>query len=73
MPTQNTSTTSLLRRVIAGESLTIDGDTHSLHELTQLAVALREDANLAIRNGQLMSPIERASVASAGRGRIIFL
>ena len=70
---QETTTKSLLRRAIAGESLTIDGDAHSLHELTQLAVALREDANLAIRNAQLMSPIERASVASVGRGRIIFL
>lgn len=73
MLSQDTTTNSLLRRAIAGESLTIDGDAHSLHELTQLAVALREDANLAIRNAQLMSPIERASVASVGRGRIVFL
>ena len=73
MLSQDTKTNSLLRRAIAGESLTIDGDAHSLHELTQLAVALREDANLAIRNAQLMSPIERASVASVGRGRIVFL
>lgn len=70
---QDTSTTTLLRRAIAGESLTIDGDVHSLHEMTQIAVALREDANLAIRNARLMTPIERASVESAGRGRIVFL
>ena len=73
MLTHETNTSSLLRRAIAGESLTIDGDAHSLHEMTQLAVALREDANLAIRNAQLMSPLERASVESVGRGRIIFL
>ena len=73
MMTHENTTSSLLRRAIAGESLTIDGDAHSLHEMTQLAVALRKDANLAIRNARLMSPIERASVASVGHGRIVFL
>jgi len=66
-------TKSLLRRAIAGESLTLDREAYSLHDLTQVAVALREGANLAIRNADLMSPIERASIASAGRGRIVFL
>ncbi|MCX8253739.1 protein of unknown function [Beijerinckiaceae bacterium RH AL1] len=66
-------TKTLLRRAIAGESLTIDATIHSLHEMTQLAVALEEDANLAIRNAELMSPIERASVSTVGRGRVVFL
>ena len=65
--------TKLLRRALEGESLTLDRVTHTLHDLTQIAVALREDANLAIRNADLMSPIERASVASVGRGRVVFL
>ena len=65
--------TTLLRRALAGESLTLDRVTHSLHDLTQVALALREDANLAIRNADLMSPIERASVASVASGRIVFL
>ena len=66
-------TKGLLARALAGESLTLDRIIHSLHDLTQIAVALREDANLAIRNADLMSPIERASVESVGRGRIVFL
>ncbi len=65
--------TTLLRRAIAGESLTLDSEIHSLQVLTQVAVVLQADANLAIRNAELMTPIERASVASAGRGRIVFL
>ena len=66
-------TTTLLRRALSGESLTLDREAFSLHDLTQIAVALREGANLAIRNGDLMTPIERASIATAGRGRIVFL
>ena len=66
-------TKSLVRRALAGESFTIDREAYSLHELTQIAVALRPEANLAIRNAALMSPIERASIATAGGGRIVFL
>ena len=66
-------TKHLLARALAGESLTLDRVIHTLHDLTQIAVALREDANLAIHNADLMSPIERASVESVGRGRIVFL
>jgi len=65
--------TTLLRRALAGESLALDREDFSLHDLTQIAVAIRENANLAIRNADLMSPIERASIATAGRGRIVFL
>ena len=64
---------AMLRRALAGESLTLDREAFTLHDLTQIAVALREDANLAIRNAGIMTPIERASVQSAGRGRIVFL
>ena len=64
---------TMLRRALAGESLTLDREAFTLHDLTQIAVALRDNANLAIRNADLMSPIERASVESAGRGRIVFL
>lgn len=64
---------AMLRRALAGESLTLDRDAFTLHDLTQIAVALRENANLAIRNAGMMTPIERASVESAGRGRIVFL
>ncbi len=73
MMTNTEDKTTLLRRAIAGESLTLDSEVHSLQVLTQVAVVLQADANLAIRNAELMTPIERASVASAGRGRIVFL
>ena len=63
----------MLRRALAGESLTLDRESFTLHDLTQIAVALCDDANLAIRNADMMTPIERASVESAGRGRIVFL
>lgn len=66
-------TKALLRRALAGESFTVDREAYSLHDLTQIAVALRPEANLAIRNAALMSPIERSSVATAGKGRIVFL
>ncbi len=66
-------TKTLLRRAFAGESLTLDREAHSLHVLTQVAVALQPGANMAIRNAELMSPIERASVESASKGRIVYV
>lgn len=66
-------TRALLRRALAGESFTVDREVYTLHDLTQIAVALRPDANLAIRNADRMSPIERSSIVTAGKGRIVFL
>jgi hypothetical protein len=65
-------TRRLLRRALAGEHLHIDGTSYSLHDLTQLAVALQPGADLAIRHAASMSPIERASIATAGKGRVLF-
>ena len=64
---------ALLRRAFAGESLTVDRGEHTLHDLTQIALALRPDAGLAITQAGTMSPLERASVATVGRGRVVFL
>ncbi len=69
----NLDLTALLRRAFAGESLTVDRTQHTLHELTQIALALRPEAGLAIKEAAAMSPLERASVACVGRGRIVFL
>ena len=63
----------LLRRAYAGESLTLDRHAYSLHDLTQIALALRTEATMAVRHADLMSPIERASVTTVGRGRVVFL
>ncbi len=62
----------LLRRALAGENLDVDGEALSLHDLTQIAIALQPEADLAIRHASAMTPIERASIATAGRGRVLF-
>jgi hypothetical protein len=66
-------TKTLLRRALAGESLAVDSEAHSLHELTQIAVALQPGANMAVRNADRMSPIEKASIETASKGRIVFV
>ena len=61
-----------LRQALAGENLALDSLTCSLHDLTQIAVALQPGADLAIRNASLMTPLERASIQSVGKGRVLF-
>lgn len=68
----NNLTPTLLRRALKGESFVLDSDAHTLHELTQLALALRPDAHLTIRRADTMSPLERASICSVGQGRVVF-
>ena len=65
-------TRHLMRRALAGENLNIDSASYSLHDLTQLAVALQPGADLAIRHAATMTPIERASIATVGKGRVLF-
>ncbi len=64
---------ALLRRAFAGESLALERDDHSLHDLTQVALALKPHATLTLRFAATMTPIERASIASVGKGRVVFL
>ena len=64
---------AMLRHAFAGGSMTIDRHACSLHDLTQLALALQPSATLAIRHAELMTPIERASIATVGRGHVIFV
>ena len=66
-------TKTIVRRALAGESFVLDGLAYSLHDLTQIALAVQPEANLAIRHADIMSPIERASIATAARCRIVFL
>ena len=63
----------LLRRALAGESFVLDRAKLTFHDLTQIALALHPGANLAIRHSDLMTPIEKSSIATVGRGRIVFL
>lgn len=69
---QPIDTKQLLRRALAGENLSLDGASYTLHDMTQIAVAVQPGSDLAIRNAFMMSPIERASIATAGRGRVLF-
>ena len=63
----------MLRHALAGGSMTLDRHAYSLHDLTQLALALQSSATLAIRHAEIMTPIERASIATVGRGRVVFV
>lgn len=63
---------TLLRRALAGENLALDSSAYTLHDLTQIAVALQPGAGLSIRNTSMMTPIERASISTVGKGRVMF-
>ena len=65
-------TKRLMWRALAGESLSIDSMCYSLHDMTQLAVALQPGADIAIRHASTMTPIERASISTVGKGRVLF-
>ena len=64
---------AVLRRALDGENVTLDSDRHSLHQITQVAAALNAGANLIIHHGRLLTPLERATIQSVGRGHISFL
>ena len=63
----------MLRRALEGESFLLDRAICTLHELTQIAVVLHPGADLAIRHSELMTPIEKSSIATVARGRVVFL
>ncbi len=63
----------LLRRALDGESFLLDRAVCTLHDLTQIAAVLHPGADLAIRHSELMTPIEKSSIATVARGRIVFL
>lgn len=73
MQTLLEDTRTLLRRALAGQDLDLDGAAYPLHDLTQIALMLQPQARLAIRHAGHMSPLERASICSAGRGQVVFL
>lgn len=64
---------TLLRRALTGQSLDLDGSVYPLRDLTQIAAVLQPQASLAIRHADHMTPLERASIASVGRGHVVFL
>ena len=66
-------TKELVVRAMTGGSVDVSGVDYALHDLTQIALALKPDARLVVRDAEIMTPLERASIASVGIGRIVFL
>ena len=58
---------------LSGASLEVDADEHTLLALTQLASVLRPGSTMTIRNGDFMTPIERACIMTAASSRVEFL
>ena len=66
-------TKELVLRALTGRDVEVSGLTYSLHDLTQIALALRPPAALSIRDTASMTPLERASIATVGAGKVFFL
>jgi hypothetical protein len=62
----------LVRRAQDGRTLDVDSQSFTLDDLTQIAVALQPGADLLVHHASRMTPIERACLATHGKGRIIF-
>ena len=63
---------TLICRALLGESINVDRDRYTLHELTQIAVALTRGATLTLHDAADLTPLERASIETVGKGRIVF-
>ncbi len=62
----------LLVLALSGMNVTADAQHFNLHEMTQLAAALRPGAELTVLNSLLMSPIGKDSVATAKPKQVTF-
>lgn len=49
---------------LGGASLEVDATEYTLLALTQIACALRGDSTLTIRNGEFLTPLERACIST---------
>ncbi len=63
---------ALIAEALLGGSLDVDGGVLSLHDMTQLAVALTHAAKLVVRNSANLAPLEKASIGSVARGAVQF-
>ena len=62
----------LVAETLCGSDMDIDASAFSLHDITQLAAALRPGASLTIRNSGALSPLEQASISSVMPGQVRF-
>ena len=63
---------SLIAEALLGSSLVVDGHVLSLHDMTQLAIALAPAACLTVSNSASLAPLEKASIGSVARGAVQF-
>jgi hypothetical protein len=63
----------LLAKALSGADIDVDGIGLSLHDITQLAAALRPGASLTVRNSDSLSPIEQTSVWTVMPGQVRFV
>ncbi len=66
------TTKDLLTLALSGLDVSADASACSLHDLTQLAVALGPDAKLTVLNWGHLTPIEQACITSARPGQVSF-
>ena len=63
----------LLAKALSGADIDVDGIDFSLHDITQLAAALRPGASLTVRNSDSLSPIEQTSIWTVMPGQVRFV
>ncbi len=66
------TTRDLLVRALSGADIDVDGVAFSLHDITQLAAALRPGASLTVRNSEGLTPIEQTSIWTIMPGQVRF-
>ena len=66
------TTRGLLVRALSGADIDVDGVVFSLHDITQLAAALRPGASLTVRNSECLTPIEQTSIWTVMPGQVRF-
>jgi hypothetical protein len=64
---------ALLAKALSGADIDVDGIDLSLHDITQLAAALRPGASLTVRNSDSLSPIEQTSIWTVMPGQVRFV
>ncbi len=62
----------LLVRALSGADIEVDGMVLGLHEITQLAAALRPGASLTVRNSECLTPLEQTSIWTVMPGQVRF-
>jgi hypothetical protein len=63
---------ALTNEALSGASIKVDARHFNLFTLTQIASALRQHATLTVINGALLTPLERACIATTTSTQVDF-